>query len=1499
MDWSKFTDAELKAISEQNWDAVSTKNLEYYVQQEQKGVQQPAQAEGDTSALAAFGKSALSSVIPTTTGMAGAIPGMRIGATAGSIFGPVGTLVGGAVGGIAGGIGGGYVGEKLQEVGTSAIPEQTKESFGFGQQQRALETKQHPKASFAGQLAPSLAFFRPGAIKPILDKAGDTIMGPTTQRIAMGSVGGGIEAGTQYATTGEIDPSKVLMAAAFQGIAATPTRLGQKFANFSTPEFDRIPTQEVLAGRIKQGDTRALRGIENDIHATHERAYNEELRLTRVNNEITSIEKKIATAQDPALKSALTDVLDGKKALSERLKTTIDEGNHLINRNEIAYGELADKLGVPRKTNLERAKEYATEAASADSTRATRRAIISGDRGERMRQAEDAPVVAASQGIGQPTFATPAATIDGQSTIKVTPMETPANVAGQTPEKVIGQRYEALFLSKTPENLQTSLAGKVKKLQEIVTKEAELGVTGRPNQLRDEFLPNEIRAIENELRNRGFDVPETDLTSILHVQSVNATRTPVGSKIQQIKYGVKQATADTKNDPFKVGSVGTAARPQSSMSPLKDSREVVEALLGQVNPDIPPTSSDMSSRDVTRFDVVTEGLIPLAQKGAWTNNAGIKYTSSVIIDANNRNIARRNEIFGLSGAQFKPRGLFTSYKFVADKLSFHFLSLKSNWKDFDAVAEVFHNGENRLDYEANLRLNGKDLTPHQADLYHAMAKGYEKTWEFQNKSQESYGKKHMIPNKLGYVAPMRKGDFAVTIKGGVSYSRGFSNNPDGTRGMDITDTGYVQRFFTLREANEFIKSFNALPDNIRQGQEAVSVEKTPQIENLFQQDMLSKLRQEAIAAGADSSIIARMDTVLREMIGSGGTLGSHHKKQMGFIEGAKGRELFYSRKARAESFRESFVDYVKEATRQMEKAEIQTKLDDLLVQPEMKELPNLSQYIGNMKEYSLNTGVDNPLEASKLKQLMDDYWIKLNRAFGRKDYHLQAHIMDSTLGKTTHAFYTSALTMRPSFWVAQASAFTVSFRSLVRDQGILAANMDISKGFSRLMMNDKELFNYFMWARKNTSSLHPEFINDLTKFGLFEDSPAWVQKMLGYITGETPSAAMDSLSRALSSSFFLEHYTKKGLRGEDLFRAVAKATDENMILYGKGFKAPVYARLGVIGDLISPLSTFSHAQLLNLANDIAFFKRNPSYQTALPAMVTTITTMAMGGAIGVVGAAEIELMIHAINYMLEQAEIDYRIPTLWEVALGSPTKELFGTENKFLDRTFSHGFMSASTLAISEKGYDIGSSNRHPALVAEIVTGDKNWGAMMPVLPWAAGVGGALTDALFRNEKLTEGERREVTRKLAPGWSFGFVDAFKFGSFEDGPRPHPKNNPDIMKSLDGAIANFLGTKTIDEQVFKGKRKMEKELSERNNAEAKSIINQIALNYDKIPPDRINKMVIKLATKLGKDPDEIFTAIFQTIQNSSIALEQLPPGVSKGLSFDANKPSVPFIGENEQ
>lgn len=246
--------------------------------------------ESSTNPLLAFGKSAVESVIPSATGLYAAGKGARMGM---ALPGPLPVKVVGAVGGgLLGGVAGGMLGEEAQQFAGKYIPEEFKKELGMDTAQRALETKEHPYASFAGQLAPNLAAFRPGAVAPIVNEAGKTILGSGAQRALMGGAGAGIEAGTELVSEGKVDPVKMAMAGAFQAGAPVATRLGKRL-------FGDVVPHGLTEDKIK---------IDTGSEIADKAIYIERV-MPEVSARVEELKLKIANAKDEKTSLALSKKL--------------------------------------------------------------------------------------------------------------------------------------------------------------------------------------------------------------------------------------------------------------------------------------------------------------------------------------------------------------------------------------------------------------------------------------------------------------------------------------------------------------------------------------------------------------------------------------------------------------------------------------------------------------------------------------------------------------------------------------------------------------------------------------------------------------------------------------------------------------------------------------------------------------------------------------------------------------------------------------------------------------------------------------------------------------------------------------------------------------------------------------------------------------------------------------------------------------------------------------
>ena len=194
----------------------------------------------DSSFVGALGRGAARSAIPTGAGIVGgALAGAATGAFLTGPAAPVGAAIGGLLGGVLASIGA----EALQEYGMDKIlsPE-TKQAID---EQFKKDAEQQPVASFVGQVAPSVALFRPSPSN--LAKAGtfakqilageitkDAMENPAVREQASNLLNvafntgtqGGMEAVNQF-QQGDFNPLRLGASLVVGALNTEPTKLGK------------------------------------------------------------------------------------------------------------------------------------------------------------------------------------------------------------------------------------------------------------------------------------------------------------------------------------------------------------------------------------------------------------------------------------------------------------------------------------------------------------------------------------------------------------------------------------------------------------------------------------------------------------------------------------------------------------------------------------------------------------------------------------------------------------------------------------------------------------------------------------------------------------------------------------------------------------------------------------------------------------------------------------------------------------------------------------------------------------------------------------------------------------------------------------------------------------------------------------------------------------------------------------------------------------------------
>jgi hypothetical protein len=208
----------------------------------------------DRTAIGAFGRSAARSTLPTAGGVAAfplgaGVMGAAISPIA-AMTGPAAPVVegvGAAAGGLLASFGMGYLVDEAQQKMLGLLPDSITTFIGQDRKSQQADAFYHPYATFAGGVAPQIAFMRPGW------------SGMRTAMVGAG-IGGGVEAGSEYAQDGRIDPIKVGAQAVIGGALGKNTRLGDATMAPAQWAVDRLPTGA--------GITQAAQGARDTIQST-------------------------------------------------------------------------------------------------------------------------------------------------------------------------------------------------------------------------------------------------------------------------------------------------------------------------------------------------------------------------------------------------------------------------------------------------------------------------------------------------------------------------------------------------------------------------------------------------------------------------------------------------------------------------------------------------------------------------------------------------------------------------------------------------------------------------------------------------------------------------------------------------------------------------------------------------------------------------------------------------------------------------------------------------------------------------------------------------------------------------------------------------------------------------------------------------------------------------------------------------------------------------------
>lgn len=771
-----------------------------------------------------------------------------------------------------------------------------------------------------------------------------------------------------------------------------------------------------------------------------------------------------------------------------------------------------------------------------------------------------------------------------------------------------------------------------------------------------------------------------------------------------------------------------------------------------------------------------------------------------------------------------------------------FLVQRASDSDMFTMHTLFEQGYRlELDYAETLAKYGRGLTQNQRDLFESLARMFKSQWEESVKIQMGLGKKHILPYRKGWYPAVRLGDWYIELKfNGVTVHR--------------------QHFRTQDEAKIFTRRFESLKD--KQGLESsIPLEKAPNTSWDTASSLVEIIQKELNAKGFEDAR-ETVESLLERMITKGGTLGQHHKQRSG-ISGYRGSELFKSEEELGRSFRAALHNSVDEYASTLRKMIINQKMAGLEgLDPKIREqFSNTFDAVDVLTNTALNKNQVLTAGMDELvRKVFDKSAMRAGQAIGIRDYYPPISTFDRLHGVFTNLFYIFSLTLRPSFWFGNVMTSPTAIRALLREDNSLSAMASFASGTMRIMHPDDEFKKAVHFIAQYTNTFHPQFVNDLTKNPLLNVSNSeYLKKTTEFFTGQSISSVSDSFSRYWTFSMFYEHYKKKGLTGKELWMRAAEGTDSTMGLYSRADKAPIFEKLGIIGEALSPLQTYGQMSIGNLISD---FKYAKTHKNIAPLVSTFLTTGLLAGAVGVPLLLEYE----ALRLLLEKLglveEDEYSI-----------MKALLSGDNRIL----SHG-------VFSETGYDIGSGLRAHPIVRAIVDGQATALDMFPAISWAVKTSGAaavkVKHALGADVSIAD--QRAADFQLTPGIYRGLLDDIKYDAADREFVPSlGKGYATVPQTDQERTATYLGTRTIPTAIASSRQKFVKGKQEQRSAgvnETTELLGEAVMTNN---TEEMNRLIHDLITKHHVDPRSIPSIIQDQVYRRSVPAEQREQFGKKG------------------
>ena len=303
------------------------------------------------------------------------------------------------------------------------------------------------------------------------------------------------------------------------------------------------------------------------------------------------------------------------------------------------------------------------------------------------------------------------------------------------------------------------------------------------------------------------------------------------------------------------------------------------------------------------------------------------------------------------------------------------------------------------------------------------------------------------------------------------------------------------------------------------------------------------------------------------------------------------------------------------------------------------ETPKLQKYLS---EFGHNFTGENINKLAWVDEFLVDISVKagidphLYRSFGRDARNLLSLIKLRANPGNYVANLTQPLQMLSLLQFANASRATTGQKS----PNIFSTFASVMKGKTGKL--DPDMQAAVDWAREQhilEATLEPEMRGA---------DPGRLAKAAHLATGGFINPAIESIGRKTSFELAYKHFSQ--IYPDNPMaarRAAANLMEMGMVNYDRSSRPLMYQNLGFVGEQISPFAVFRNAYIGNTLLMIGLFAKQKSLASLAPLIAMQATYLVTAGALGMVGAAEYDVIVNFLNSHFPE----WSLPNFHEVLL--------------------------------------------------------------------------------------------------------------------------------------------------------------------------------------------------------------------------------------------------------